>query len=496
MELVPIPAVLSAPYAGVQLSEEAARAPGRGLQSAGRSIMEVGDQVQELGQRVQAAKNTVDLVKAQQEMKAARQRFNEWALTNPDESQWEKRSKEEVAKARQNIAGLKLSRDAQQRLTPDLMAFEQDFPTEVRFAATDKQVKGYRATTYKAAEDDADSGDLNAAFMKIENGVKAGFIDEREGKMKQKQLSQQATRAYLLKTINEDPQTAQEMLDAKREDGQWANFGKQLSEADRLTLSRSAITATATLHEQTAQGFAEQIYKGDRLGLAEQIDAAVADRKILPSQAFNLKRTMLNQWNPEEVTARGAVLVDAARSLDPSDPQKFDDAAIYIRAQAATLPEGVREYVFSSIERRRTSGLSRAELKPQIDAADYLKDFMEHDGFGRYSDTDKTPFEVEMVRKGWFNSTRVAKMKRGKPVLVTDQRGEPKIDKAQQAKNLAAREAALSRYWAASEALTNFRKQHPEADEAEAVAFVKKYTEGDRKKAAFGGPPINPATTP
>ena len=87
-------------------------------------------------------------------------------------------------------------------------------------------------------------------------------------------------------------------------------------------------------------------------------------------------------------------------------------------------------------------------------------------------------------------------MKRGKPMFVMTERGEPKIDKVQQAKNLAAREAALSRYWAASEALTNFRKQHPEADEAEAVAFVKKYTEGDRKKAAFGGPPINPATVP
>ena len=496
MELVSIPSVLSAPYSGVMLSEEAARAPGRGLQQAGRSVMEAGSHLEELGQRVQAAKSTVDLMKAEQEMKAAKARFNEWALTNPDESQWEKRSKEEVAKARQNIAGLKLSRDATQRLTPHLMAFEQDFPTEVRFAATDKQVKGYRATTYAAAEQDAEANDLSGAFMKIENGVKAGFIDEREGKLKQKQLSQQATRSMLVKTINQDPLTAQQMLDEKNDKGEWSNFSKQLPEADRLTLSRSAATAIATTHAETAQGFAEQIYKGDRLGLAEQIDAAVADRKILPSQAFNLKRTMLNQWNPEEVTARGAVLLDAARALDPSDQQAFDDGAIYIRAQAATLPEGVREYVNGSIERRRSAGMTKAEMKPQIDAADYLKDFLDHDGFGRYSDTDKAPYEVEMTRKGWFNSNQVAKMKRGKPVLALDARGEPKIDSAQQAKNRVAREAAMSKYWAASEALTNYRKKNPNASEADAVAFVKKYTEGDRKKAAFGGPQINPATAP
>lgn len=460
--------------------------------------MEVGEQIGEYSQRVQAAKNTVDLVKAQQEMKAAKARFNEWALTNSDEDQWEKKSREEVAKAKQNIAGLKLSRDAQARLTPDLMAFEQDFPTEVRFAATDKKVKGYRATTYKAAEDDAEAGDLNAAFTKIEDGIAAGFIDKDEGRIKQKQLSQQSTRSFLLKTINDDPMTAQEMLDAKTDKGQWANFGKQLSEADRLTLSRSAANAIASMREQTAQGFAEQIYGGVKVGMDEQIDNAVANKRLLPSQAKNLKRTLMQAWTPEEVTARGAVLVDAVRELDPSDPQKFDDAAIYIRAQAATLPEGVREYVFSSIERRRTAGLSRAELKPQIDAADYLKDFLEKDGFGRYSDTEKTPYEIELRNEAWpwQQKKMVAKMKKGKPVYVLDERGEPKIDRAQQEKNRSARELSLSRYWTASEALTNFRKKHPEATEAEAIAFVKKDTETYRKRSAFGGPPINPATVP
>lgn len=495
MELVPIPSVLSAPYAGVMLSEEAARAPSRGLQQAGRSVMEAGSHLEELGQRVAKAKATVDLMKAEREMKTAKQRFNEWTLTNPDEAQWEKRSREEVAKAKQNIAGLKLSRDAQTALVPSMMAFEQDFPTEVRFAAIDKQVKGARVAIYAEAEDDAKSGFFGDAQEKILAGVRDGVIDAKEGKLKERELWQVATVSFIQKGINTDPLNESTRLDAKDENGKWAHY-TDLSESDRLALSRSAATAVQTMHAETAQGIAEQIYAGNRVGVDAQIDTAVASKKLLPSQAYNLKRTLKGQWTPEEVTARGAVLLDAARALDPSDQQAFDDGALYIRAQAATLPEGVREYVNGSIERRRSSGMTKAEMKPQIDAADYLKDFLDKDGFGRFSDTDKAPYEVEMGRKGWFNSKQVAKMKRGKPVLVLDERGEPKIDRVQQAKNLVAREAAYSKYWAASEALTNFRKKNPNASEADAVAFVKKYTEGDRKKAAFGGPPINPATAP
>ena len=78
MELVPIPAVLSAPYAGVQLSEEAARAPGRGLQSVGRSLMEVGDQMQEFAQKRQAAKDATNLIKAKLLQEQGEAEMDEW----------------------------------------------------------------------------------------------------------------------------------------------------------------------------------------------------------------------------------------------------------------------------------------------------------------------------------------------------------------------------------------------------------------------------------
>ena len=140
MELVPIPAVLSAPYAGVQLSEEAARAPGRGLQSAGRSLMEVGGQLGEFGQRMQVAKDNVDLLKAQLAIDAAKAEEDEWRTVNPDESLWEGRSRETVAKAKKAVADLKLSRSATERLMPTMMEFEQKHPTTVKYAAIQKRI--------------------------------------------------------------------------------------------------------------------------------------------------------------------------------------------------------------------------------------------------------------------------------------------------------------------------------------------------------------------
>ena len=86
MELVPIPAVLSAPYAGVQLSEEAARAPGRGLQSAGRSLMEMGDHLQELGQRMQHARDEANLIKAKMIQEQGESEMDEFMARTADEA--------------------------------------------------------------------------------------------------------------------------------------------------------------------------------------------------------------------------------------------------------------------------------------------------------------------------------------------------------------------------------------------------------------------------
>ena len=498
MELVPIPAVLSAPYAGVQLSEEAARAPGRGLQSAGRSVMEVGGQLEEYSQRVQQAKNTVDLIKAQQEMKAARSRFNEWALTNPDETQWEKRSREEVAKAKQNIAGLKLSRDAQDRLAGEMTAFEQDFPTEVRFAAKDKEVKRMRAFTYQSALDDAKAGDLNSAFMKVENGIKDGIIDETEGRMKQKEFSQEATKAFLLKTINDDPLTTQEMLDAKTDKGQWANFRNQLSEADRLTLSRSAANAIASMREQTAQGFSEKIYAGETLGLSEQIDEAVATKRLLPLQANYLKKQMTGGWEPGEIQAVSGSLLEAVQGLDPSDSNAFDMAALRIVGEASALPADVKQFIESAINRKRADGATNAELAPSINPHAYLKKKLDDGELGQYDPKLKPQYvaEKETVGHFWWKKEQIARSPSGKAIPKLDEEGEPIIDEAKMQELRKANDDALARYSAAEVELQNFIKQYPKSTIEERMAFVRKSTESIRLKMLLGGPKINPSTVP
>lgn len=523
MELVPIPSVLSAPYAGVQLSEEAARAPGRGLQSAGRSIMQVGQQIEDVSQKMQAAKDHTNLIKAKLIQDEGKAEFDQWQALNPDESLWENKARETVAKVNEKIGALKLSRQAQEQFLEHKMTFDQKFPTLVRQAATQKAVQSMKQTSVTYSEDLAKKGDLAGADRAIDEGARVGLFDENEALLRKKANGRVATISYIQKLTREDGQEAVRQLAEQDKDGNYVNFASQLSQQDRITLLHSADQAVARGHEQTAQAYSKEIYEAQanndpvaQMAMERRIDADVELGKLLPTQANNLKRTMARSWDPEEVKARTAVLMLAARKLPTGDAAAFDEGAMRINVDASTLPEAARRSIDEAIDRAR-KGPADAAKTPTTNAHKWLEDFLKTDGFGPYADLDQPEYEVETeIRGGGFPLLERVKravnplyqMKRtpetkqyvlnekGQPIYRIDERGNRIVDEELMAKNRAARQTAFARYTDAEDALTAFLKANPGAKEADALAFVKQYTLKDRQLSAFGPRTIDPTAAP
>lgn len=355
MELVPIPAVLSAPYAGVQLSEEAARAPGRGLQSAGRSIMEVGGQMEELGQRMQVAKDNVDLLKAQLAIDAAKAEEDEWRTVNPDESLWEGRSRETVAKAKKAVADLKLSRSATDRLMPTMMEFEQKHPTTVKYAAIQKRVKSLAQTRISMARDLSAKGELEQADSIIEEGIAEGTIDKATAFLEQQSNGRIASVSNATQQIRTNPFAALRFLTEKDENGEYVNY-TNLSTADRTTLEHSAHNAIATMRDETAQSLGKQIYEAQQnndpaklQGMDTRIDMMVKDGALLASQAATLNRALVGKYTYGEQAVDAGELwkqIDQLKAGDPSTKIK----AINIRAATAAMDPVIRAPLLKALE--------------------------------------------------------------------------------------------------------------------------------------------------
>lgn len=355
MELVPIPAVLSAPYAGVQLSEEAARAPGRGLQSAGRSIMEVGGQMEELGQRMQQAKDNVDLLKAKMAMDAAVAEEDEWRLVNPDESLWEARSKETVAKAKKAVADLKLSRSATDRLMPAMMEFEQSHPTKVKYAAMQKRVKSLAQTRISMARDLSAKGELEQADSIIEEGIAEGTIDKATAFLEQQSNGRIASVSNATQQIRVNPFAAMRFLTEKNEKGEYVNYSN-LSTADRTTLEHSAHNAIATMREETAQSISKQIYEAidtnnpvPLQGMDTRIDMMVKDGALLPSQANTLHRVLVGKYTYGEQAVDAGKLWNEIDQLKAGDPN-LKQRAINIRASTAAMDPVIRAPLLKALD--------------------------------------------------------------------------------------------------------------------------------------------------
>ena len=355
MELVPIPAVLSAPYAGVQLSEEAARAPGRGLQSAGRSLMEVGGQLEEFGRRMQVAKDNVDLLKAQLIIDAAKAEEEEWRAVNPDESLWEGRSLETVAKVKKAVADLKLSRSATERLMPTMMEFEQKHPTTVKYAAMQKRVKSLRQTGVEFSRIEAGKGNLDKADKVIDQLVSDGVMTKEDAWIEKQSNGRIASVSNATQQIRVNPFAAMRFLTEKNEDGEYVNY-TNLSTADRTTLEHSAHNAIATMREETAQSLGKQIYEAQQnndpaklQGMDTRIDMMVKDGALLASQAATLKRALVGKYTYGEQAVDAGELwkqIDQLKAGDPSTKIK----AINIRAATAAMDPVIRAPLLKALE--------------------------------------------------------------------------------------------------------------------------------------------------
>ena len=355
MELVPIPAVLSAPYAGVQLSEEAARAPGRGLQSAGRSVMEVGGQLEEFGQRMQVAKDNVDLLKAQLAIDEVTAEEEQWRAVNPDEALWEPRALESVTKVDKKIAELKLSKSAKDRLLPTLMEFRQKHPTTVKYAAMQKRVQSLRQTGVEFSRIEAGKGNLDKADAVIDQLVTDGVMKKEDAWIEKQSNGRIASVSNATQQIRVNPFAALRFLTEKDEKGEYVNYSN-LSTADRTTLEHSAHNAIATMREETAQSLGKQIYEAQQnndpaklQGMDTRIDMMVKDGALLASQAATLKRALVGKYTYGEQAVDAGELwkqIDQLKAGDPSTKIK----AINIRAATAAMDPVIRAPLLKALE--------------------------------------------------------------------------------------------------------------------------------------------------
>ena len=364
MELVPIPAVLSAPYAGVQLSEEAARAPGRGLQSAGRSLMEVGDQVQELGQRMQHAKDNVDLLKAKLAIDEVTAEEEQWRAVNPDEDLWEPRALESVTKVDKKIAELKLSKSAKDRLLPTLMEFRQKHPTTVKYAAMQKRIESLRQTGVEFSRIEAGKGNLDKADTVIDQLVTDGVMKKADAWIEKQSNGRIASVSNATQQIRVNPFAAMRFLTEKDEKGEYVNYSN-LSTADRTTLEHSAHNAIATMREETAQSLGKQIYEAQQnndpaklQGMDTRIDMMVKDGALLASQAATLNRALVGKYTYGEQAVDAKRLwseIDQLKAGDPSTKIKATD----IRAATAAMDPVIRAPLLTALEAVESSTTSK-----------------------------------------------------------------------------------------------------------------------------------------
>lgn len=517
MELVPIPAVLSAPYAGVQLSEEAARAPGRGLQSAGRSIMEVGGQLEEFGQRMQVAKDNVDLLKAQLAIDAAKAEEDEWRTVNPDEALWEGRSRETVAKAKKAVADLKLSRSATERLMPTMMEFEQKHPTTVKYAAMQKRVKSLAQTRISMARDLSERGDLEKADSILMEGVTEGTIDNQTAFLEQQSNGRIATVANVKRMMGSGASGADRaasMLAETDKDGKYMNYADTLSQDDRTALRNAAEQQAAHFREQRGQEHMKTIYEAKAandptalVGLDTKLDMDVKDGRLLATQANNIKRLLTDSWNPQEVMARSGIIMERIGKLNPGNTSEWNAGVLLARMQSAGFPDGARQTIEEAIDRQqKVASTGATKLPAGVSAEAKLTRYRDTDGFGPYEGLDAPQYEVEMQDvKEWkwiFPTSKedliipIAKQEvvgqkpvlddKGLPQFVRNaDTGKPIIDPKRMAKQRAKREKAEAAHAEAQIALQSWRKQHPDANEADALKWVDDYLTSRQKENLF-----------
>lgn len=519
MELVPIPAVLSAPYAGVQLSEEAARAPGRGLQSAGRSVMEVGGQLEEFGQRMQVAKDNVDLLKAQLAIDAAKAEEDEWRTVNPDEALWEGRSRETVAKAKKAVADLKLSRSATERLMPTMMEFEQKHPTTVKYAAMQKRVKSLAQTRISMARDLSERGDLEKADSILMEGVTEGTIDNQTAFLEQQSNGRIATVANVKRMMGSGASGADQaasMLAETDKDGKYMNYADTLSQDDRTVLRNAAEQQAAHFREQRGQEHMKTIYEAKAandlaalVGMDAKLDMDVKDGRLLATQANNIKRLLTNDWNPQEVMARSGIIMELIGKLNPGNTSEWNAGVLLARMQYSGLPDGARQTIEEAIDRQqKVASTGATKLPAGVSAEAKLTRYRDTDGFGPYEGLDAPQYEVEMQnvkewKFGWnwllnpvIPGVPTAKQEvvgqkpvlddKGIPQFVRNaDTGKPIIDPKRMAKQRAKREKAEAAHAQAQLALAAWRKQHPDANEADALKWVDDYLTSRQKENLF-----------
>jgi hypothetical protein len=502
MDIVRGSAPIAAQYTGALLNPAAARAPGAGLATMGKGLADVGGVAGELAEKMAAAKNTVDLAEARGVLDQSNGDFEVFKAREPDETKWGPEAQRLVEKAKKRIGAMGLSPVAEQRVGIETKDYEAKFLTAVKYDTIKATAQRYRAKAKSEMERLAKNGRIEEADLIAKAMVRDGMAhkDERDELMKQN--ANIGTLAMVANGTSLDPVSTKDELEqtvtVESPDGtkteRYVNF-TELTPDQRVQAINAAAVASGKLRAETQQAITLDIMNGDRTSANVKIGEALAKKTLLPSQAKYLRKQLGGGVTGAEM-AENVRLVDRMIGQLPArtDP-KFGDAYNDVVLTIAKLPEYVRGKKDEDLDRRLKTGETKP-FTPSTDPHQFIENMLENDQFGRFRGTEDAAYEIELQGK-WPWSEKKPVIKDGKPLPRRDAFGEKILDKARTAQNAKDRAAALGRKWEVENALTNFIRDHPQADLKAQMAFVETLTKADKRRAALtAGPAINPGATP
>lgn len=347
-ELIPIPSVQRAPYAGAMVDVNAAQAPARALGAVAEGLGEVAGVVNEFGQRVKRAKDMADWVRAQNVMREEQAAFEAWTETQQDESRWAEENERRVAQARGKLGQLNLSRDMQGRIDAAFEDWAGQRRVQVTNQAARRTAENAHIELTTAIKQYADAGNMIGVEELIREGSTLGMWSDAEANAMRSKMNERAAIMQANRTITQDPTTALEMLNQRSDAGGWEFWG-ELDENMRRSLMVEARREIETLHSTTIRELMYRRGQGEVLR-TDELQALVDSNRMTPQQ---MKNIMLEQRRSGDDQA---VLVDVARVYQMADAYNpghdpLLTQQLEIETAALSLPPRFRDRALRRLDR-------------------------------------------------------------------------------------------------------------------------------------------------
>lgn len=349
--------VQSAPVGAAPRSTQGEQAVLAGQSALARGISDVGGTVGNFVLLSQQVRNEGDLTKGKLAMQRASADIQAALESEAEADNWETVAQQRIATASKEVftagSGRELAPVVRRQLQEQFAAWSQDTALTVRNQALRKINKDNDALFKEEQQQAINAGDMDAAREVVTKRWRLGLLSDKEAEIALQHAAHDIDIQAVNRSINRDPVAAVEMLEDQTPGGRYRHFDK-LSESERLSALRSAKNARETMRAENTQAFAEEIYEAQNnnavvTNLDRRLDVAVASKRILPSQANNLKRLAAGERSTSEQARVGSALWAEAIALDRQDPE-YIQKSMKIRAEASALEPVVREPIMDALK--------------------------------------------------------------------------------------------------------------------------------------------------